>query len=129
MAFRGNAQWLKEKGDISVAPGDLRYLTSEGKDRWEGNHSRPDWVAFSGKIDGQEVSAAVFCSPKNFRAPQAVRIHPNKPYFCFAPMVDGPFQIAPGKKYVSRYRYLITQGASDQEMVRKHWVEYSRGEG
>ena len=74
MAIRGNSQWLKEKGDLSIHSGDAQYLTSDGKDRWEGNHSRPNWVAFSGQIDGQDVSAAVFCSPKNFRAPQYVRI-------------------------------------------------------
>ena len=128
MAFRGPIQWLKEKGDQSIQPGDLRVLTSEGKDRWEGNHSRPEWVAFSGKIDGQEVSATVFGSPKNFRAPQPVRIHPDKPYFCFAPMVEGAFQIAPGDPYVSRYRFLITSEAADPDQIEAHWKDYSRGE-
>ncbi len=125
MAFRGNIQWLKEKEDHSINPGDVVYLTSEGKDRWEGNHTRPTWVAFSGKIDGQDVSAAIFGSPKNFRAPQSVRIHPNKPYFCFAPMVDGPFKIEPGKEYTSKYRYLITSKAADVKLIEKQWSEYS----
>lgn len=128
MAFRGNVQWLKEKDDHSIDPGDLQYLTSEGKDRWDGNHTQPDWVAFSGKIDGQEVSTAVFCSPKNFRAPQHVRIHPNKPYFCFAPMVDDPFKIEPGKKYVSRYRYLVTSEAADTGKIGECWKEYAKAE-
>ncbi|MBC8325096.1 MAG: PmoA family protein [Verrucomicrobia subdivision 3 bacterium] len=127
MAIRGNYQWLKEKEDHSIKPGDVQYLTSEGKDRWKGNHTRPNWVAFSGKIDGQEVSAAVFCSPKNFRAPQHVRIHPNKPYFCFAPMVEGPFKIAPGKKYVSRYRYLVTSKAVNSKIINEHWRRYAKG--
>jgi len=126
MAIRGNYQWLKEKDDHSIKPGDAVYLTSEGKDRWDGNHTRPNWVAFSGKIDGQVVSAAVFCSPKNFRAPQPVRIHPNKPYFCFAPMVDGAFQIKPGKKYVSRYRYLVTSAAADANKIEQHWKKYAK---
>lgn len=124
MAIRGNYQWLKEKEDHSIEPGDVQYLTSDGKDRWEGSHTRPNWVSFSGEIDGQDVSATVFCSPKNFRAPQHVRIHPNKPYFCFAPMVEGPFKIAPGKEYVSRYRYLVTSKAADVKMIEKHWDEY-----
>ena len=128
MAFRGNYQWLKQKDDHSIQPGGIRYLTSEGKDRWDGNHTRPNWVAFSGKIDGQDVSTIVFCSPKNFRAPQPVRIHPNKPYFCFAPMVDAAFKIKPGKKYVSRYRYLVTADAMDEELIRRHWNEYAAAE-
>ena len=128
MAFRGNDQWLKEKDDHSTHPGDVQYLTSEGKDRWEGNHTRPHWVAFSGKIDGQDASAAVFCSPKNFRSPQSVRIHPEKPYFCFAPMVEGAFAIEPGQPYISRYRYLVTSGTIDEEMIERHWNKYASAE-
>jgi hypothetical protein len=126
MAFRGNYQWLKEKEDRRIHPGDVQFLTSEGKDRWEGNHTRPNWVAFSGKVDGQDVSAAVFCSPRNFRAPQHVRIHPNKPYFCFAPMVEGPFEITPGTEYVSRYRYLVTSKAVDVNRTQNHWDKYAK---
>ncbi len=126
MAIRGNYQWLKEQGDHSINPGDVQYLTSDGKDRWEGDHTRPNWVAFSGQIDGQDVSAAVFCSPKNFRAPQHVRIHPNKPYFCFAPMVDGPFKIVPGEKYISRYRYLVTSKAANAKLINEHWQRYTK---
>ena len=126
MGIRGNYQWLKENEDHSIHPGDLQFLTSEGKDRWEGNHTRPNWVAFTGKVDGQYVSATIFCSPQNFRAPQHVRIHPNKPYFCFAPMVDGPFKITPGTKYVSRYRYLVTSHAADVNNIQKHWDEYAQ---
>ena len=125
MSFRGNDEWLKEKDDHSIHPGDVVYLTSEGKDRWEGNHTRANWVAFSGKIDGQDASAAVFCNPTNFRAPQHVRIHPNKPYFCFAPMVEGPFTISPGEKYTSRYRFLVTSNAANAQLIAKHWQQYS----
>ncbi|HBE68421.1 MAG TPA: hypothetical protein DDW52_09765, partial [Planctomycetaceae bacterium] len=128
MAIRGNDQWLKESGDHSIAPGDVQFVTSEGKDRWEGNHSRPNWVAFSGKIDEQDVTAAVFGSPLNFRAPQPVRIHPNKPYFCFAPMVEAPFEIAPGKQYSSRYRYLVTSTAASPKFIDQHWQTYANGE-
>ena len=128
MAFRGNIQWLMENEDHSIEPGDLVYLTSEGKDRWKGNHTRAKWVAFSGKIDGQDASAAVFCSPKNFRAPQHVRIHPNKPYFCFSPMVEDPFRIAPGEKYVSRYRYLVTSMPTDVKKIQQQWDGYTRSE-
>jgi hypothetical protein len=128
MAIRGNYQWLKEQEDHSIKPGDLQFLTSDGHDRWKGNHTRPNWVALSGKIDGQDMSATVFCSPKNFRAPQPVRLHPNKPYFCFSPMVEGPFEISPGNEYVSRYRYLVTSKAIDVNVIEKHWDEYAKTE-
>jgi hypothetical protein len=128
MAFRGNYQWLKDTDDHSTKPGDLKFLTSDGKDRWTGNHTRANWVALSGRIDDQDVSAAVFCSPKNFRAPQHVRIHPNKPYFCFAPMVEVSFEITPGKEYVSRYRYVVTSKTAEANMIKKHWDEYAKSE-
>ena len=128
MAIRGNYKWLKGEEDHSLKPGDLQFLTSDGKDRKEGNHTRPNWVALSGQIDGQDVSVAVFCSPKNFRAPQAVRIHPNKPYFCFSPMVEGSFKIASDEDYVSRYRYLVTSKAADVNLIQKHWHEYAKVE-
>ena len=125
MAFRGNDQWLKKKGDSRMKPGDLQFLTSDGKDRWTGNHTQSNWVTMTGKIDGQDVSFVVFCSPQNYRAPQHVRLHPNKPYFCFAPTVTGPFQIEPGQKYVSHYRYLVTSKAADEDFIRKHWHRYA----
>jgi hypothetical protein len=128
MALRGNSQWLKEKDDHSIKPGNLTFLTSDGKDRWTGNHTRPNWVALSGRINDQDVSAAVFCSPNNFRAPQHVRIHPNKPYFCFTPMVEGSFEITPGKEYVSCYRYLVTSKAAEANTIKKHWDEYAKTE-
>ena len=123
----GRSAWIKEKGDRSVGAGDLQYVTSEGKDRWTGNHSKPTWVAMHGTLEGRETSLAVFCSPDNFRAPQAVRIHPNKPYFCFAPTVEGSFQIKPGETYVSKYRYLVTSGALDKALIEKHWRAYAKG--
>ncbi|MCA9049622.1 MAG: PmoA family protein [Planctomycetaceae bacterium] len=125
MAFRGNSKWLREKDDHSINPGDLQFLTSDGKNRRDGNHTRPNWVALSGRLDGQDVSLAVFGSPKNFRAPQHVRLHPDKPYFCFAPAVAGKFRIEPGQKYVSRYRCLVTSEAADRELIDAHWHQYA----
>ncbi|MGC6458286.1 MAG: PmoA family protein [Akkermansiaceae bacterium] len=121
MAFRGNAQWLitKEGGKT------VNFLTSEGKDRVKGNHSRPNWVAMTGKIDEQDTTIIVMGHSKNFRAPQPVRLHPEKPYFCFAPMVAGEFKIEPGKKYLSRYRYLVTSSKPDLKMIEKAWQDYA----
>lgn len=127
MAFRGNTQWVKEQDDLSIKPGDLRFLTSEGENRFDGNHTRPHWVAMTGPINGEETTIAIMGSPENFRAPQSVRIHPDKPYFCFAPMVTGGFKIEPNKPYVSRYRYLVTTGPADRNLIEKAWSEYAKG--
>ncbi len=126
MAFRGNVEWLKDKEDRDLKPGDLRFLTSEGKGRLDGNHTRPNWVALNGRLGGQDVSVSVFGNLQNFRAPQHVRLHPNKPYFCFAPAVVGQFKIEPGQKYVSRYRYLVRSELATAQDNKAHWERYAK---
>ncbi len=61
--------------------------------------------------------------PRNFRFPQPVRIHPNKPYFAFSPMVDGEFRIEPEKTYISRYRIITHDGPPNTEELDKLWRE------
>src|SRR5262249_33736055 len=89
LAVRGHRGWLD--------PGESNFLTSDGKTRQDGNHTRPNWVELHGKIADKVAGVAILCHPDNFRAPQPVRLHPEKPYFCFAPMVLGEFQIEPKK--------------------------------
>ena len=127
MAFRGRAEWLKERGDPSTAPADFRFLTSEGKGRLEGNHTRPNWVSLGGKLDDQHASVAIFGHPGNFRSPQPVRLHPTKPYFCFTPAAIDRFTIKPGAPYVSQYRFLVKADAIDAEEINAHWLRYANG--
>ncbi|MBI3465322.1 MAG: PmoA family protein, partial [Planctomycetes bacterium] len=99
--------------------------TSEGKDRIDGNHTRPEWVSLSGKIDGQPAALTVMGHPTNYGFPQPVRLHPTKPYFCFAPMVLGEFKLEKSRPYVSRYRFLVHDGALDQVLNRSVWSDYA----
>ncbi len=117
MAIRGHDQWFGE---------DAGFLTNEGKTRENGNHSRPNWVSMFGKIDGKTSAVAVFCHPSNFRYPQHVRLHPKKPYFCFAPMVTGEFRIEPGNPYVSRYRYVVHGGKPDKPTLETLWQAFAK---
>ena len=71
------------------------------------------------------AGATLMCHPDNFRFPQPVRLHPDKPYFCFAPMVLGPFKIAPGKPYVSRYRFFVHDGKPDAKRIEALWNDYA----
>ncbi len=61
-----------------------------------------------GPVDGEICGVVVMNHPDNFRFPQWVRLHPAMPYFVYAPMVQEPFAIEPGKPYVSKFRYLHT---------------------
>jgi hypothetical protein len=116
MAIRGSRQWLE--------PQNVKFLTSEGKDRIAGNHTRPVWAAMSGKIDGEAVSVAAMGAPGNFRYPQPVRLNAKDPYLCFAPMVTGAFEIAPAEKFESAYRFVIHDGYADPSRYDRLWGEY-----
>ena len=122
MAIRGNCQWMAK--DKNGRPkGSM--LSSEGKTRKNGNHSRPRWVAMHGPVDGQECGVVVMNHPDNFRYPQWVRLHPSMPYFVYSPMVKEPFSIKPGKPYVSKFRYLTFDGKPDLKMIEKAWKDWT----
>jgi hypothetical protein len=130
LGLRGNRAWFDNavKGNDAPDPsrsGRSDFLTSEGKARRDGNHSSPDWVDLSGLVDGHFAGITILGSRANFRAPQPVRLHPNKPYLCLAPMVSGEFEIAPGKEYVSRYRLLVHDGPPDPKRIERAWNDYS----
>lgn len=118
LCVRGNSAWLEaNQGD---------FLTSQGKTRTDGNHTRPDWVDLWGKLDGTPSGIASFCHPANFRAPQPVRLHPTKPYLCWSPCVLGDFAIEPGKPYTSRYRFFVHAGKLDEALARRLWSDYAQ---
>ncbi len=116
MAIRGNRGWSKS-GD---------FLTSEGQTRKEGNSTRVRWCDINGPIDGQQTGATTFGHPDNFRAPQPVRLHPKMPYYCFAPLILGDFQIEPGKPYVSKYRYYVHDGKLNVDEAERIWADYAK---
>jgi hypothetical protein len=123
VALRGPTRWLTSKNpkaDDSVSS-PSGFLNDLGSDRIEGNHQHAKWVALWGEIDGHPVSIAVLSHAENFRAPQAARLHPTKPYFCFAPCVDDAFVIDQDHPYVGKYRFLITDTMPDPALIQKQW--------
>ena len=104
LCVRGAAGWAE----------GLTVTTSGGRNRADGNHAREKWVAMSGVVDGAPCGLACLGHPNNFRAPQPVRIHPEMPYFSFAPAVLGDFEITPDAPFISRYRFVAFDGAPDR---------------
>jgi len=117
MAYRGSREW--NPADSSHFGGDWVITTSEGKDRITANHTHARWVDASGKVGGEMNGLTIFDHPSNFRYPQTMRVHPDMPYWVYAPVVDAPFNIPPGAHYKSRYRYLVHRGPMDVQLVNK----------
>lgn len=118
LCVRGTAAWADE----------VTFLTNEGKGRVEGNHSRARWVAMAGRVDGQPCGLACLDHPGNFRAPQPARLHPDFPYFSYAPAVAGPFDIPANEPYVSRYRFVAFDGKIDPAALETLWKAFAESE-
>ena len=136
VALRGPVAWLTEKDSDAQKSGDTsnpaamhlsgEFLNDHGSDRIKGNHEHARWVALTGHMDGQTVTIAVLCHRDNFRAPQAARIHPTKPYFVFSPCVDDEFEIDREHPFRGKYRYLITDAAPDSKWLDEQWEQWCK---
>ncbi len=123
MAFRGSAFWNKE--DTMHYQQPMQVLTSEGKNAAESNHTRPNWVCAFGEINGREAGIIIFGHPNNFRFPQPIRVHPTMPYFCFSPMVEDAFYIAPEEQYHAAYRFVTFDGKPNITAIERMWLDYA----
>lgn len=117
MAFRGHQNWNN--------PENVSFLTSAGLDRSQANETRARWSHMGGLVDGRRAGIAVLGHPGNTRAPQPVRIHPETPYFVYAPEQLGAMQITPGSPHVMRYRYITYDGKPDPEQLDRLWRDYA----
>ncbi|MBI2926737.1 MAG: PmoA family protein [Verrucomicrobia bacterium] len=118
IGFRGHAAW-------DGAP-NCFFLTSEGEaDRVKAHATRARWCHMGGKLDGALAGIAFLGHPDNFRAPEPMRVHPDEPFFNFAPCQAGDFEIAPGKPYVSRYRFIVSDGPPDKAELDRLWNDYA----
>ncbi len=101
MAIRGSGQWAGQ---------NAHFVTSEGKGRIDGNHSRPTWCDLSGPVDGSIAGITLLSHPNNFRFPEPLRIHPTMPYMVYTPSQLGDWELTPGSTHVSRYRFIVHDG-------------------
>jgi len=117
VGFRAANDWEGKEG--------AAFLTSEGKTRIDGNATRAKWCLMSGKLGGADASIAFLGHPSDFRFPQPMRIHPDEPFFNWAVPQAGDFSIEPGKPYVSRYRFVVSDGVAAADRVEAHWKAYA----
>lgn len=116
-ALRGHASW--------GGGGGATFLTSEGRNRGNGNGTTARWCHIGGQVNGGPVGYAALGHPGNFRAPQPLRINPTDPFFSIAPVQDSGFTIEPGKPYVTRFRIVVSDGAADKALLDRLWNDYA----
>ena len=117
MGVRGHRDW-KDKSKFS-------FLSSEGKNRQQGDATRARWAHMGGPVDGQVAGIAILDHPSNLRAPQPMRMNPDDPFFNYAPSQMGPFAIKPGERFMLRYRYVVSDGPPDVANLNRLWNDYA----
>ena len=114
-SFRGRDEWNGKD--------NLVVLTSEGATTREtANMTRVRWCYFGGAVEGGgSAGIAMLSHPGNLSAPQPIRVHPDMPYVCFAPVQLGDVRIESGKPYTARYRFVVADGAPDRARLDAYW--------
>ncbi|HEV7348044.1 PmoA family protein [Telluribacter sp.] len=117
VAYRGSREW--NRTDSVHFTNRWQILTDQNKTLTDANHTHARWVDATGVVNGQKTGLTVFGFPSNLRYPQAIRVHPDMPYWCYSPMVDGAFYIAPGGTYQTRNRYYVHKGEADKNLIQQ----------
>lgn len=105
---------------------NMVLLTSEGEtDRLKAHAAKVRWLAIAGGQGRQRAGLAILCHPHSFRAPQPVRIHPQEPFFCFAPPQSGAFMITQQQPYRAAYRIVSFDGNPDAALLESLWKDYA----
>lgn len=119
LGYRATRQWKGPEAD---------YLTSEGKDRKDGNGTPARWCDSFGRIGEDWEGVTFYSHPKNFRHPEPMRLWPGANdhiFFNFCPSVAGPWEMKPGEDHVFRYRLYVHEGKPDVEQIERIWRDYA----
>ncbi len=119
---QGEAKGESEKPKLEP----FEFQNDRGEDRIIGNAQHTRWVVATGLIDQKPVSITVLSHSDNFRAPQAVRLHPTKPYFAFSPCIGDAFTIDAQHPYTARYRYLVSDQKPEIEWLQSQWEAWQK---
>ncbi|HEY0075734.1 MAG TPA: PmoA family protein [Abditibacteriaceae bacterium] len=117
LGIRGHRDWN--------GAGKTQFVTSEGIEGTKANETRGNWAWMGGLVDQMTTGIAVLGHPQNFRAPQPFRAHPSEPFLCLAPSQLGDWEIKPGEDYISRYRFIVRDGAPDKDELNRLWNDYA----
>jgi hypothetical protein len=117
VAFHGARSW--------DGPTGAQVLTSEGRTRANGDATRARWCYIGGLVSGANAGLAMLGHPANVRAPQPARMYANEPFLNFAPTQAGRLDLAAGRPFIARYRFVTLDGAPDIALIERLWRDYA----
>jgi hypothetical protein len=121
--FRATASWDDETATL---------LTSEGKDKSDGNATRARWCDVRGPSKDGQAGIVFMSHPANYNHPEQIRIWPigmnegkENVFFNFNPAQDRDWVLGPGRTYTLRYRMLVYDGVVDPARAEQHWRDFA----
>ena len=120
-AIRGNAGWNNENSAV---------LTSEGKTRKNADSTHARWIKIAGNPGNGMAGLLILSAPDNFRAPQPVRVWPEKDqqgqvFAMFSPTKDYSWTLEPGKNYTQRYRIITFDEDLTPAQAEAYWNDFA----
>lgn len=108
-----------------------RLLTSEGKDKSNGNGTRARWCDVSGVSDFGNSGILFMTHPQNYNFPEQLRIWPTgmnegkeNVYLNFNPAQEQDWVLHPGKGYTLNYRMIVYDGELSTKTMETYWQDY-----
>ena len=126
--YQGFGFRATEKWDDKTAT----LLTSEGKNKEDGNSSRARWCDVNGISDSGTSGILFISHPSNYNYPEPIRIWPvganngkENVFFNFNPSMDRDWILEPGKDYQLKYRMFVYDGKIDRMQAESLWADFA----
>lgn len=121
-SLRATEKWSDETATL---------LTSEGKDKSNGNASRARWTDINGVSQVGNSGILFMTHPGNQNFPEQLRIWPTganggeeNVYFNFNPAQEQDWKLKPGNSYSLKYRMMVYDGKIDSTNAERYWQDF-----
>lgn len=121
------------RGPVHWSDDNVNLLTSQGKNKSNGNATRAEWIKVTGPGDQSGTSTVVFMThPANYNFPELIRIWPTGAnggkenlFINFNPTQDRDWVMKPGQTYTLQYRVIAGDRDFSADTLDKMWSLYT----
>ncbi len=123
-SLRGPAHWNDDNAEL---------LTSQGKNKSNGNGTRAKWVKVTGPGDKTgKNTVAMMTHPANYNYPEHIRIWPTgtnegkeNVFLNFNPTQDRDWVLEPGHTHTLQYRVLVSDQDMNAQVLNDLWHSHT----